>query len=518
MHFEKSPPTVIFSGNPIRYQVNLDDSGGGGGGDPIGGAPTLIEIEFTDFDMTADHAITVTFLGIERTFTLKETPSDAYHLPAATGDEPVATWAARVYAQLQRNGVLMKAYQLAIDETGLKISMTAYEVDPTYDMTVVSNTITGLTMQTTPSSPLALTYDGVAILVLDKDGALLGEDVKPINTTNLIDFEVSEYLNAQFANLTPPRFQLVSAQSVYMFSYVDLVKKYRVLAGYHTPGMVYVEIYDDYHWAIAGGLSREAMVVWNLTTHGFWYDNGNKRRFLTWHPVIKRTSRTNHENLYFFSQYSDVTAYHVKIFATKTNGSTVLLELQHQHYSIQYFVLEIMFGYGQINIESLAGGVVKSWAVWIENQSGTPISEVRIFNIDEKYYEYSREFVFKNSFGVFDFYRFTGAQEKNLEYEREIISVDRSEVETYYNAPQRAVKILESQTFKASSGWISKTELDYLREFMLSMEIYEIIGQRPWRVNITSKKTNKYLVDGEYLYSLEFEYERAYTDNFYSTI
>lgn len=515
MHFEKAPPTVIFSGNPIRYQIHLDDGGGGGG--QIG-APTVVVLDFSDIDNTEDHAITVAFLGTERTFTLKTTPSDAYHLPATTTEEAVATWAGRVYAQLQRNGLLMKAYQLAIDDTGLKISLTAYEVDPALDMSVVTNTITGLSMQTTPASPLTLTYDGVAIMVMDKDGFLLGEDVKPINTTNLIDFEISEYLNAQFANLTPPRFQLVSAQSVYMFSYVDLVKKYRVLAGYHTPGMVYVSLYDDYHWAIPGGLNREALVYWNTISGGFWNHVNNKKRFLSWHPLSKKTSRTNHESLYFFSQYSDVTEYHVKILATKTSGATVTFELQHLHYSLQYFVLEIMVGYGQIAMESLAGGVVKSWKVWLENQSGTKISEERTFVIDDKYYEYPREFVFKNSFGVFDYYRFTGMQEKNLEYEREIISVDRAEAETYYNAPQRAVKILESQTFKASSGWLAKAELDYLREFMLSMEIYEIISERPWRCNITSKKTNKYLVDGEYLYSLEFEYERAYTDNFYSTI
>jgi len=360
--------------------------------------------------------------------------------------------------------------------------------------------------------------NGVGIMVVDKDGVFMGEDLKPVNNLNTFDFDISDYLNAEFANLTPPRFQLVPTGGIYLFLYADLIKKYRILAGYHGPGGITVALYDDYHWAIAGGLSREAMVVWNATANGFWADINNKKRFLTWHPLVKKTSRTNHESLYFFSQYSDVTEYHVKIQATKSDGTTTTAELIHLHNSTQYIVFELIVGYGQMNIETLAGAQVNSWKVWIENQGGTKISEERTFVIDEKYHEYSREFVFRNSFAVYDYYRFTGKHEKNLEYEREILSVYSPDGETYYNAPQRAVKILESQTFKASSGWVSKAQLDYLREFMLSMEIYEIISERPWRVNITSKKTNKYLVDGEYLYSLEFEYERAYTDNFYSTI
>ena len=361
-------------------------------------------------------------------------------------------------------------------------------------------------------------YDGVSVLVLDKDGFSLGQDVKPINNTNFIDYEISEYLNALFATLTPPRFILSDPTHGYIYLYSDLVKKYRILAGFHVPGLVYVSLYDNYHWAITGGLSREALMIWNQVSGGFWDDTNNKKRFLTWGPSVKKTSRTNHESLYFFTQYSNVTRYNVKVTAYLENGS-VTFELTHLTSSAQYVVLEIMVGYAQIGIEShTSGQPVVKWDVWLEDSSYHILSEVRTFVVDEKVYEFPREFVFRNSFGVYDYFRFTGKIEKNLTHDRETTLIDRNEIETFYNTPEWQTKILEQQIFKGSSGWISLRTLDFLREMMLSPEVYEIVNEKPFRISITTKKTSKYLKDGEYLYNLDIEYQRSYQDMFYSSI
>ena len=289
------------------------------------------------------------------------------------------------------------------------------------------------------------------------------------------------------------------------------------MAGYHIPGLVYVSLYDSYHWAIAGGLSREGLMLWNQVSLGFWNDTGNKKRFLTWGPLIKKTSRTNHESLYFFTQYSDVTRYNVKVKAYMADASSVIFELTHMTYSGQYVVLEMMVGYGQIGIEShTSSQPVVKWDVWLEDSSARVLSEVRTFVVDEKVYEFPREFVFRNSFGVYAYIRFTGKIEKDLTHDRETTLIDRNEVETFYNTPEWQTKILEQQIYKGSSGWVSKQILELLREMMLSPEVYEIVSEKPLRISITTKKTSKYLKDGEYLYNLDLEYQRAYTDNFYS--
>jgi len=514
MHFDFTPHTVVFAGNPLRYRVHLDDEG-----DP-GTGKSVIEIAFTEKDSNVDHSITVSFLGMERTFSLKSSPSDAFSLPTADTDAPLTDWVRSFYDSLQKNGEILKNYQVSLSDDGLKIILSAYVSDASLDMTVISNTLSGVTLNTVTSGGGTPAYDGVAVMVLDKDGSLLGEDLKPINyDTQKIDFEVSEYLAALFSDLVPPRFYLETQGNNFLFIYTDLVVKYRLLAGYHTPGLVYVSLYDDYHWAIAGGLSREALVAWNQVSGGFWADASNKKRFLSWHPRQKKTSRTNHESLYFFSQYDDVTRYNVMVRAQLATGEEQTFQLTHLTYSLQYFVLEIMVGYGQISLESYVGNRrVVRYAVWLEDQDERKISEERIFEIDEKYYEFAHEFVFRNSFGVFDYFRFTGKREKNLEYERTPITVETIQEETYFNSPKRQINITESQVWKASSGWVDNNVHDFLRDFMRSDEIYEIVDGRPWRSEITSKKTSKYLLDGEYLYSLEFEYERSYTDTYYSNL
>ena len=513
MHFEVVPPTVVFGGNPIRYQIHLVDGG------PPPPNKSVIKFTFSGKDTSEDHSVTLDFMGVERTFTLKSSPDDAYSLPAGTSDETTVSWASRFYDQLQKNGEILKNYQITLSEDGLTITLKAYEDGSSSDMSVVSNSISGLTINASTGGGGSTSYDGVAIMVLDKDGILIGEDLKPIPDSNFIDYEISEYLNALFAVMTPPRFILTDSTHGYIYLYVDLVKKYRVLAGYHVPGLVYVSLYDNYHWAIAGGLSREGLMVWNQVSGGFWNDTNNKKRFLTWGPQIKKTSRTNHESLYFFTQYSDVTRYNVKVKAYLADKSYTVFELTHMTYSAQYVVLEMMVGYSQIGIEShTSNQPVVKWDVWLEDSSARVLSEIRTFVVDEKVYEFPREFVFRNSFGVYDYIRFTGKIEKNLTHDRETVLIDRNEVESFYNTPEWQIKILEQQIYKGSSGWVSKSSLEFLREMMLSPEVYEIVSEKPLRVNITTKKTSKYLKDGDYLYNLDIEYQRAYTDNFYSII
>ena len=88
------------------------------------------------------------------------------------------------------------------------------------------------------------------------------------------------------------------------------------------------------------------------------------------------------------------------------------------------------------------------------------------------------------------------------------------EVETSFNAPGTYTMIKESQSYKANSGWLTKDYLNFLRDFMLSGDIFEVDGSRLLKCLLTSKKTAMFK-DLEYNYSLAFEYESAYDDFFF---
>ena len=104
--------------------------------------------------------------------------------------------------------------------------------------------------------------------------------------------------------------------------------------------------------------------------------------------------------------------------------------------------------------------------------------------------------------------------EQTLEYEGttgELISEDD---ESAFNAPIRQFEQLENVTFKASSGKLTHAYKDYLRDFMLSREIYELVDDRLYRIRITSQKTQLFK-DRENNYALQFEYQRAWKDEWY---
>jgi hypothetical protein len=117
--------------------------------------------------------------------------------------------------------------------------------------------------------------------------------------------------------------------------------------------------------------------------------------------------------------------------------------------------------------------------------------------------------------GTYDTIRVTGIRETNSEYERLSASEYLFENDTFYNAPQKIHLAMEQITYKASTGWLTMDEKNWLRDLMLSKEVYEIEGENLIPVVISSKKAfiSK---DKENLYSLEFEYQKAYTDEFYS--
>jgi hypothetical protein len=157
---------------------------------------------------------------------------------------------------------------------------------------------------------------------------------------------------------------------------------------------------------------------------------------------------------------------------------------------------------------------VIGWSVFLTDGS-EPISETYEFILDPHYKEFDRQFLFRNSFGWYDAIRVTGKVESTLTHDRTEGYRIIEDPETDFNAPDKNFINFETQTFKATTGWVSKNAQNWLRDFLLTKEVYEIINGRIYPVKITSKKSTKGK-DGDYNLMLDFEYSRAYKDVFYS--
>ncbi len=484
MLFQIKPPDLAFSGNPVRYKIDVSDGGGTAAPDY-----SVNTITFTDIDTTEDHDVSVTLLGEPVSFTLKAAPDGPTEIPAAESGMTVLAWATSIYERLQRNSTLMLNYDITFDDSLLVITLTAKEYGALYDITAGTNNITGMSLDTTVGgSSGSAPVDGVMLWVFDKNNVVIGQDYKPLNSTNYVDFDIAEYLKVALSSLTHPLFHLSpGAQLIYQFN-PDFILKYRVGAAYVTDGVIGTMIYDFYHYAITGGLSRAAQNYWNAISGGFWYNSANNSRFMTWLPGTKKTFKDSKELLYFAVQDLTLTKISLNVSYTCTDGTTGSFVAYELTTSTKYQVIECDCGYKELGLDSVAvGKEVSAWSVHLKNNSAQTISEIRYFEINDNYYEFTRSFVFKNSYGVFETITFTGKGSDKKTYERESVSYISNQVETSFNVPDRNSQVLQRSTYSVNTGWISSAMYDYMSDFFKALEIYQIVGDNLFRIRITGK-------------------------------
>ncbi len=509
MYVVKYPYQLSFAGNPMRYLVSNTPGGVGETGDK-----SVIEISFTDIDSTPDHSIEVTCLGETRTFTLKSTPSSENHIPVADDSWEPVSWCETIYSYLIRDVKIHDSYDIAID--GPKIILTAKVASSDYDWSTANNTIVGITIQTTMNGMSAIpgSVEGVRMSLFKDGNILLGQDYKPVDSSGNVRFDIQEYIFSTLLQAAPPRFNLVLANLFLIFT--DYLLKYQVSFCDRIAGVYQARTYGapnyNFCYAMAGGLNREDLVANNLSSVDYFNLTATKKKFLTWSPPSRITDEFETHSLFFAFQNPSNPAFRLKLEIVTTTHSYPAVTVC-QSAVTPWSVVEFTVGYAQLGLAARAHDIVK-WHVYLVDGAGAIISDIREFVLDKVYHENTRYFRFRNSWGTYDSLRCTGVFESTIQHEREKVIFMSDEVETSFNAPGTYTMIKESQSYKANSGWLTKDYLNFLRDFMLSGDIFEVDGSRLLKCLLTSKKTAMFK-DLEYNYSLAFEYESAYDDFFF---
>jgi len=157
---------------------------------------------------------------------------------------------------------------------------------------------------------------------------------------------------------------------------------------------------------------------------------------------------------------------------------------------------------------------ISYYEVWMEYAS-TRISEIRTYRIDFTPYENQRYFLFLNSLGGYDTFRTTGQVTDLLNYERTSVNKVLGSDFTEMNHQTAPSFISEIKTFKAHTGWLSREDITWVRDFLLSKQIYQIRYNKLIPIIITSTQAQQF-VDQETLYSIEFEYREAFYSEYYT--
>lgn len=509
MEITKKPFLVSFAGNPMRYLLT---PGSGGGLQEN----SVIEIEFTGIDSTADHEMEVDFMGDTRTFILKATPSTRDHLPLADSGWSAARWCEECYNYLLNDRQITDNYLVEID--GAVITLTAKEADASFDMTMGTSNVNGVTVNTITAGSSGSTGDveGVLCTVFKNGTEKIGEDYKPVDASGNVKFEVQEYIYASLLQAPSPRFHLVMTSGYYHI-FNDFMMKYRSVFTNKIAGVFeersYSDPYNVFCYALPGGLNREDLVENNRYNRDWFNLATTKKAWLTWSSPSRITDKVETHSLYFAFQSPAYTQF--KLRANLYDGETGSQQDLTGLVAITPFsVYEFVAGYNQLDLSTYMNGNVNRWELYLVDNNGNTISDVREFILDEEYHENIRYFRFRNSWGAYDSFRCVGDFESSVGHDRERVSYSSDETETSYNAPGAYTMIKEAQSFKANSGWITRDYLNFLRDFMLSKDIYEVEDDRLLKCLLTSKKTALFR-DRDYNYSLSFEYDRGYEDFFF---
>jgi len=511
MNITSTPYLVSFAGNPMRYLLTSDPGSG------TGGIKSVIRIRFASTDTNEDHAITVEQNGAERVFTLKASPTTKDHLPVAESGYSAADWASACYYYLINDSNYLDYYEIEL--VGNDIVLTAITASPDYDITQVSNTITGVTIFTDVSgaAPSIGDVEGVMMKVYKNGTTLLGEEYKPVDASGNVRFEVSEYIYANLLMSPPPRFNNSLAGNYWV--YHDYICKYRVVFTDRVNGVFLDRTYgDSFRYAIPGGLNRDDLVYNNLSNIDFFSLTTTQEMFMSWASTSRITDIISKESLFYMFQdpTSSYTKATLKMTVWDSNGANETTVAVTDEITITpWTVVEFTVGYAELGLQSLLSGDVATWKVFLENENDDVISDEVTFTLDQKYHEHTRYFRFRNSWGVYDSMLCTGKFEMILQHDREKVSFISEDTESVYNSPDKIIFAKELQQFKANSGFISSDQRQYLRDMERSFDIYEYADDRLMPVNLTAKKSNL-AKDDETYYYLAFEYERAYQDFFFS--
>lgn len=500
----KNLPEVGLAGNPMVLELTTDNQYS------AAGSKAGLELTFSGIDTTAGHSITFSWNTLSITFTLAAAPDDSgEQLPAATVGEAQDDWMARVAAALQLNYYILRDFEVESDVATNKITLTAREKGSDYTVTVSDNTITNVAFSATAGTDRTLreNYELVARVYNEATGELLTEDRIAPDSDGAAEFDFHDVLAQELetgflwpeesATLYEQKQDMIKAYLVkYAESYGDTVRK--------------ITAYAEDAYAAAGGFDYKMLAALNGVEYSYLDYIITFKSFLTWQPATKTINKTQPEKLYFliFDTFSSISLMVKVYYEDGTNsGNQTAFTINPAD---KYTIWELLTGYALLDVEQYSSKTPTKYKVWIKDKNGNIRSRVQTYVIDPRYYRNERTFLFRNSLGGYDTLRATGRRTSRNEYER---MYSRRNDEEY--AIEQVYKALETSSFTQNTGWITQSERDWLRELLISREVYVIIGDYKFPVIIENSRQELY-DDNEDLYDLEIKYRYNFFNPVYS--
>ncbi len=506
---EQFPPIVSLSGNPVRFSFCSDT---------FQESPGERAVYTMTFSMPGIHgdSFTLSWGSHALKFTYSDQPDESGSEVSSAVVEPhLHLWIEMIAGEVAANYLIDRDFEVSYFEGSL--ILTSRKPGPEYNL---SHTFTGsISIQATSTEGVLdeqkLFYRiGVQCLLVVENGFdLLAEEFLPVDGSGKATIDIHDF----FSDVLSSSFTLPEASNQRSIYHPEMCHSY-VVRYFEQSGVptVFGKIsVTEPFYVLFGGLSSIQEGRYLRQGTDFWSKLCYNQYFLTWQPKTKWVDPWQVEKLYYLVREEyPVIVMRVETYyqdGLSTNPVPKVIIENPVNMGVYEFILTL----DVLQPDAWDSEYIDYYEAWIEDGQLNRISEVRRFRVAHETPPFLRHFLFRNSLGGWDTLRTTGKFQPSYEYDRsmalripELDSTDRS-----YRLTQTSVT--EQQTFTANTGWLSMEEMDWVRDFCLSGEVYEIINRQLYPVVLTSKSARQ-AKDGENLWCLDFEYSRSITSGFHT--
>jgi hypothetical protein len=449
------------------------------------------------------------------TMTLAAIPDDSgQQMHPATGGQSLADWLAVLCADLNANYYLSQDFEITVSGYNT-LRFIACKAGEVFNLEFIENegNIAGITQDPAPIEgvdPVLRDFYNVLLVVKPFDSEVsLGQDLVAPDLSGNCNFDIHDLL----CDYLTPEFDWPHENGITHAPRLKFIKKFLVQ---------YAETYDrEYyrlntlpgdHYAVLGGFDYKILAALNGIAYSYYDFITTFKAFLTWQPTTKIISKTQRDKLFYlvFGDISNVSSL-IKIYFT--DGTSSAKTQIASFHAAQYNVIEFFTDYVSLDIAGKVGQkTALKYDFWLEDEANNVISQIRTYEIEFRPQKYSRTFIFRNSFGAYDVFRATGRKKHVNNYLRMILERNVSE----FTLAQQ-YQILESETFQVSSGYVSRTTKNWLRELLLSEEVFEIIDDYKFPILIQNEQVDN-IDDQETIYDIDIFYKYAFKNPKYSEL
>jgi len=441
-------------------------------------------------------------LGVNLEFIFKDNPlEDGYQLQAYQTGMSFFEWFVEMIAGLRSNYYLANYYTITEDVANGIVTIAAKEAGYSFNIdfdavpAYINNNVAIKGQEEIQKANFS-----IHARVLDADNNVLGYDRI---AGNQAVFDFSDYL-----------YSLVES-AIY---FPEIADQYP-LPNSNACKEFYIEYWEtaqDYQsavkktesaLAVCGGVNKthEALIDRNLKTFLELFKSADLL-VQTARPTQSRISLNQPLHFYFINNLEDGSkTFTISIELNYTDGTSSYFD-SGQSIAVDEWQQGVLFlspGIHNLEDEEPAKQI-KNIRAQIEANSGE-VSEVFEFVPYDSAFE--QILVCKNSFGTYDYLPFFGITTIQDKYSREIFESSDNEVSLLDSS--------ENENQILNSGWMSKDQRDWMRDLLLSREVYLIKENILESYIITTTEPIRHK-DKDYLYSLTIKLQKSMSDRYYS--